>query len=80
VEESADRFLELIHELDDISRTVTVERALAEFDETTLQVFWKRWPHVSAWTGSLWSLLSAELAGPSSPQGDPAHDETGESG
>jgi hypothetical protein len=53
---------------------------LADFDETTLQVFWKKWPHVSAWAGSLWSMLSAELAGPSSPQRDPELDETGESG
>lgn len=80
MQDSADRLLELIHELDDISRTVTPERALAEFDETTLQVFWKRWPHVSAWAGSLWTMLSAELAGPSSPQSDPESDETGESG
>ena len=80
MEDSADRFLELIHELDDISRTMTAQQALAEFDETTLQVFWKRWPHVSAWAGSLWSMLSAELAGPSSPQRDPEIDETGESG
>jgi hypothetical protein len=80
VEDVADRFLELIHELDEVSRTLSAKRALAEFDETTLQVFWKQWPHVSAWAGSLWSMLSAELAGPSSPQHDPDYDETGESG
>jgi hypothetical protein len=80
VEDVADKFLELMHELDDVSRTVTAQRALAEFDETTLQVFWKTWPKLSAWAGSLWSMLSAELAGPSSPQRDPDLDETGESG
>jgi len=80
VDDVADRFLELIQELDDISTTLSAERALAEFDETTLQVFWKKWPHVSAWAGSLWSMLSAELSAPSSPQRDAEHDETGESG
>jgi hypothetical protein len=80
VEDVADRFLELLHELEGVSRTLSPQRALAEFDETTLQVFWKQWPHLSAWTGSLWSMLSAELAGPSSPQRDPELDETGESG
>jgi hypothetical protein len=80
VEEVADRFLELIHDLEDISTTLSAQRALAEFDETTLQVFWKKWPHVSAWAGSLWSMLSAELSAPSSPQRDAEHDETGESG
>ena len=80
MDDVADRFLELIQELDDISTTLSAERALAEFDETTLQVFWKKWPHVSAWAGSLWSMLSAELSAPSSPQRDAEHDETGESG
>ncbi len=80
MEDRADRFLELIHELDDVSRTLTAQRAFGEFDETTLQVFWKKWPHVSAWAGSLWSMLSAELAGPSSMQRDSEFDETGESG
>jgi hypothetical protein len=65
VEDVADKFLELIHDLEDV---------------TTLQVFWKKWPHVSAWAGSLWSMLSAELAAPSSAQRDSEADETGESG
>jgi hypothetical protein len=80
VEDVADRFLDLIHELEDVTRTLTAQQALAEFDETTLQVFWKKWPHVSAWAGSLWSMLSAELSAPSSPQRDSEADETGESG
>ena len=80
MEDVADRFLELIHDLEDISTTLSAQRALAEFDETTLQVFWKKWPHVSAWAGSLWSMLSAELSAPSSPHRDAEHDETGESG
>lgn len=80
MDEIADRFLELIHELEELTDAVTAEQALAGFDETTLQVFWKRWPHVSAWTGSLWRMLSAELAGPSSPHRDPELDEVGGSG
>ena len=75
-----DRFLDLIHELEDVTTSLTVERALAEFDETTLQVFWKKWPHLSGWNGRLWALLSAELAGPSSRAADPELDETGGSG
>ena len=79
MDEIADKFLELVHELEDVATSVTAQRALAEFDETTLQVFWKKWPHVSAWAGSLWSMLSAELAGPSTRH-DPDLDEIGESG
>jgi len=79
VDDIADRFLELIHELEDVATSVTPQRALADFDETTLQVFWKKWPHISSWAGSLWSMLSAELAGPSTRH-DPDLDEIGESG
>jgi hypothetical protein len=80
VQDVADRFLELIDELQDVSRTISAQRALAEFDETTLQVFWKTWPDVSAWAGSLWSMLSAELHEPASPHHDPDIDENGGSG
>jgi hypothetical protein len=80
MDDIGDRFLELIHELEDVAARVTAQRALAEFDETTLQVFWRAWPQVSSWTGQLWSMLTAELAGPSSPSDDPELDETGGSG
>jgi hypothetical protein len=80
VEDVADRFLELIHELEEIANSLPPRQALAEFDETTLQVFWKKWPHVSGWTGSLWTMLSAELSGPASAHEDPDLDEIGESG
>jgi hypothetical protein len=39
-----------------------------------------RWPQVSAWTGSLWRMLSEEMSGPSAPHVDPELDEVGESG
>ena len=80
MDDVGDRFLELVHELEDLTNSVTVERALAEFDETTLQVFWKKWPHISGWNGRLWANLSAELAGPAARAVDAELDETGGSG
>jgi hypothetical protein len=80
VDEVADRFLDLIHELEDVSRTLTAQRALAEFDETTLQVFWRKWPNVAEWAGSLWSMLCLELSEPSASHRDPDAAETGGSG
>lgn len=80
MDEIGDRFLELIHEMEDIANGVTAQRALGEFDETTLQVFWKKWPHISAWSGRLWAMLSTELAGPSTQAVDAELDETGGSG
>ena len=75
-----DRFLDLVHDLEEVTRSVTPEQAHANFDETTLQVFWKRWPDVSGWAGSLWRMLSEEMAGPSTPHLDPELDEIGDSG
>jgi hypothetical protein len=70
----------LVQRLEEIRDSIPPERAHAEFDETTLQVFWKKWPGISAWAGSLWRQLSEELAGPSSPQRDGELDEVGGSG
>ncbi len=80
MEVMAERFLGLIHDLEEITRAVTTEQAHAEFDELVLQVFWQRWPDLSSWAGSLWRLLSEELAQPATPHLDPELDELGESG
>ena len=79
-DDAAGQFLDLIHGLEEVRDAMTPERAHAEFDETTLQVFWKKWPSLSAWSGSLWRMLSEEMSGPSSPHTDPELDEVGESG
>ena len=73
MEVNADRFLDLVHQLEDFTDAITPERAHAEFDEITLQLFWMRWPQISAWTGSLWRLLSEEMSG--LPSHDPEIDE-----
>jgi hypothetical protein len=80
MDDVAGQFLDLIHNLEEVRNAVTPERAHAEFDETTLQVFWKKWPDLSAWAGSLWRMLSEELAGPGSPHDDSELDEVGGSG
>ncbi len=80
MDEVAERFLDLIHGLEEITDGTTAEQAHVQFDETTLQLFWMRWPGISAWAGSLWRMLSEELAWPGSPQQDPELDEVGESG
>lgn len=80
MEPNADSFLELVQRFEDFADAITPEQAHEQFDETTLQLFWMRWPRLSAWSGSLWRLLSEELSGPSAPHTDPELDEVGESG
>ena len=80
MDDVGDRLLDLMHDLDEVTRGLTPEQAHALFDETTLQVFWKRWPGVSAWAGSLWRMLSEEMSVPSTPHRESEHDEVGDSG
>lgn len=77
MDDLAVEFLELIHRLEEVRDAITPERAHAEFDQTTLQVFWKKWPGLSIWSGSLWRMLSQELAGPATPHLDADLDEVG---
>jgi hypothetical protein len=71
------RFLDLVHELEEVAGILSPEQAIAQFDQMTLQVFWKQWPGLSGWAGSLWRMLSAEMSGPASPYQDPDTDEAG---
>ena len=77
MDDAAGQFLDLIQGLEEIRDAITPQRAHAEFDETTLQVFWKKWPALSAWAGSLWMMLSEELAEPGTPHRDSELDEVG---
>ncbi len=77
MEAGAEKFLDLMEQLENFTDHVTPERAHAEFDQTTLQLFWMRWPYMSAWAGSLWRLLSEELDVPGAPHLDPELDEVG---
>jgi hypothetical protein len=78
--DDAEKLLEAISRLEEVADAVRPEIAHREFDETTLQVFWKQWPDLAAWAGSLWRMLSDELAQPSTPHTDPELDETGAAG
>jgi hypothetical protein len=77
MDDAAGQFLDLIQGLEEFRDAITPQRAHAEFDETTLQVFWKKWPALSAWAGSLWMMLSEELAEPGTPHRDSELDEVG---
>jgi len=80
MDDVATQFLELIHGLEEVRDAVPPDRAHAEFDEVTLQVFWKKWPSLSAWAGSLWRMLSEEVAEANAPYADAELDEVGGSG
>ncbi len=71
---------EAVDALEQLAGQMTPAEALAEIDPATLQSFWREWPDASAWAGTLWRLLEAELASPARPQLDPEVDEVGGTG
>lgn len=76
----SERFLDAIVRLEEVADAVTPHDAHRQLDETSVQVFWKRWPGLSSWAGSLWRLLNEELADSAVSPKDTDLDEVGGSG
>ncbi|MGH2547559.1 MAG: hypothetical protein ACRDZ9_05875 [Acidimicrobiales bacterium] len=76
----SDRLVDALATLEEVADALTAEEAAAELDEATLQVFWRDWPQLSSWAGSLWRQLNDDLALPATPASDPAVDEVGGEG
>lgn len=73
------QLLEAMETLNEVADALSVESALEELDDTTLQMFWRDWPHIASWAGSLWRRLNQELAEPATPA-DEGEVDTGGSG
>jgi hypothetical protein len=80
-DDPAARLLEALEALRDVGDDLTPDEAAREFDTSSLQMFWRDWPHVSGWAGQLWRTLNAELEEAAQPHeiGDDL-DEIGGSG
>lgn len=74
-----DRLIEALTQLDELSGTLTVDEAISDLDESTLQVFWRDWPNINAWAAAIWRRLNEDLARPARPP-DSDLDEVGGSG
>ena len=55
--------------LDEVADSLTTHQALEELDEATLQLFWRDWPRIQSWAGSLWRQLQDEMAERAGPAG-----------
>ena len=65
----AQQLLEAMEALDEVADAVAAHEAAEEFDEATLQLFWRDWPRIQSWAGTLWRALDEELAELASPAG-----------
>jgi hypothetical protein len=77
--DTSQQLLEAMEALNDVADALTPEAALEDLDETTLQMFWRDWPHIASWAGGLWRGLNQELAEPATPA-DEGEVDTGGSG
>jgi hypothetical protein len=80
VDDISDRFMDVISRFEQIADAVPPQDAYRQLDETSMQVFWRTWPGISSWAGSLWRLLNEELMDPAVPSHHPDADEVGGSG
>ena len=67
--DAAQQLLEAMEVFDEVADSLTAAEAMEEFDEATLQLFWRDWPRIQSWAGSLWRELNSELAERASPAG-----------
>ncbi|HEX9775979.1 MAG TPA: hypothetical protein VGB83_10430 [Actinomycetota bacterium] len=80
MDDLAERFTNAIAELHAVTDAITPEQAAEDFDEVTLQGFWRDWTSLGGWAGALWRLLNQELEDAAAPAHDPDAPETGGSG
>jgi hypothetical protein len=80
VDDLSDRFMDAISRFEEVANAVTPHDAHRQLDETSMQVFWRTWPGISSWAGSLWRLLNEELMDSAAAPNDPGSDEVGGSG
>ena len=78
--DTTERFSDAIGELEAVADEMTPEEAARSFDETTLQNFWRDWPHISSWAGTLWRTLNEDVGHAATPATEEDLHEVGEAG
>ena len=79
-EETAEKLVQALAQLEEVADALTADEAVTALDDASLQVFWRDWPNVSSWAGSLWRKLDEDLAQPARAPVDADVDEVGGSG
>jgi len=64
------QLIDVLESFEALADDATPDVAYEELDDTTLQVFWREWPELSAWAGSLWRKVNQDLADVGSPESE----------
>ena len=73
MDDNGERLVSAVERLQEVADELTADEAADALDDATLQLFWRDWPRIQSWAGSLWRRLDeelAELAAPSAVDGD----------
>ena len=65
--DAAQQLLEAVEAFEEVADNCTAHEALQEVGEAPLQLFWRDWPRIQSWAGSLWRELDGELAEVAAP-------------
>jgi hypothetical protein len=81
VDDASERLLAALEDWERVADAASPDEAVGTFDEPSLQLFWQRWPQISAWGGAVWRRLNADLADAARPHDESEfHDVGGEGG
>jgi hypothetical protein len=72
--ELSDRFQAMLSDFEDLTDEVTPHEASRSLDDPVLQSFWRIWPDLSLWAGSLWRELNEDLDDTAAPASDDGAD------
>jgi hypothetical protein len=72
--ELSDRFQAMLSDFEDLTDEVTPQEASRSLDDPVLQSFWRIWPDLSLWAGSLWRELNEDLDDTAAPASDDGAD------
>lgn len=74
---TSQQLIEVLEAFEALADEATPEAAYVDLDDTTLQLFWRDWPEISAWAGSLWRKVNQEMADLATPESDEVADTGG---
>jgi hypothetical protein len=78
--DASEHLMGAIEEWERAAEAATPDEAAQTIDESTLQLFWQRWPNISSWGGALWRRLNEDLAEAATPADDSEFHEVGGEG
>lgn len=69
-EELEEQFHDAVAALEVVSHEIKPPDAWGEFDDLTLEEFWRAWPQIRGWGEWLWRLIEADRGEKAAPEAE----------